>query len=199
MQFQGDANRFRSAYFGCKPDSFLMVQMPAIPGVRDKVVSGNSMVVRYISRGKVFGFLAHPLNHVLRPCPIIFLTYPTSIEVVNLRKTERVETFIEAKAVYLDHVLEGIIVDLSEGGCGYTASRSSGLAWPPLEPGMPVILDFVLGQNQERHVVDCEIVSFKKEIDTLRMGLRFQLGEDSPARLAVRRHVSTLTQFLRGN
>lgn len=197
MQFQGEDNRFRSAYFGCKPDSFLIVQMPGIPGIREKVVAGGNLVVRYMSRGMVYGFYAYPLNHVLRPCPLIFLSFPQTIEKVNLRKTERVETFIEAKAIYEDNIMEGLIIDLSEGGCGYTASRTSGLSWPAIEPGNILMLDFILGHEQERHVVETDVVTFRKEIDSLHLGLRFRYTQESPAREAVKRYVATLAQFLK--
>jgi len=196
MQFSSDPNRFRSQYFGCKPDAFVIVQMPGIPGIREKVVAGSSLVVRYMSRGTVYGFVSQPLTHVLRPCPMIFLSYPHAVEMVNLRKTERVDTFIEAQVIVDAYALSGLIVDLSEGGCGYTANRATCVGWPTLDSGRIVYLEFSLAQ-QERHLIEAEVVSFKKDIDTLRMGLRFRYSEDSPVRQAVQRYISTLNQFMK--
>ncbi|GAB7080257.1 flagellar brake protein [Megalodesulfovibrio paquesii] len=194
MQFAGDPNRFRSQYFGCKQDAFIIVQMPGVPGIREKVVAGTGLVVRYMSRGKIYGFMCHPLTHALRPCPMIFLSYPHSVETVNLRKTERVDVYLDAQVVAEQHTLSGLIVDLSEGGCGYTASRGACIGWPTLDPGNIVYLDFAPG-TQERHVIEAEVVSFKKDIDTLRMGLKFLYTEDSPVRQAVQRYIATLNQF----
>ena len=200
VQLKNERSRFKSQYLGMKPDEFLIIQMPGIPSVREAIMLRNvTLVVRFLIRGRVFGFESSVIGHVLKPSPMFFTTFPTSIESMNLRSTERVETFIEAEGVIQDQIVRGVILDLSAGGCRYTIDRSTGTRWPTMEPGDILRLRFDLGPNQGRVALDAEIVNAHTQVDKIRMGLKFLFEEDDfDLREAIDRYVKNISTFVHG-
>jgi len=193
--------RFKSVYYGMKPGEFLVVQMPGIPGIREKLLSQASLVVRFVIAGKVYGFKSSVLSHVTRPCPLIFITFPHSIETINLRSTERVDTFLAARGKMGDDALDGVILDLSAGGCRYVVNRTTGLAWPNIELGMNLTLAFTLdnGDGQHELQLDSEVVMAKKEVDKFNLGLRFSYTDENvKLKQTVQAYIDHMQRFMRG-
>ena len=172
-----DGVRFRSRYLGMKPGDFLILQMPGVPSIREKLISRCNLVVRFMSSGTVCGFESLVMSHTLKPCPLVFVAFPETIESLNLRTAERVDTFIEAEGVIGDQIVRGAILDLSAGGCRMTVDRSTGTRWPDIEPGEEMLLSFRLPNENRMLTVNAQIVMAKKEVDAIALGLKFAQDE----------------------
>lgn len=170
--------RFRTQYLGMKQGDFLILQMPGIPSVRDSIVARCNLIVRFLIRGKVFGFESTVINHVMRPVPLMFLSFPTTIETINLRRSERVDTFIEADGEIGGEVVRGVITDISTGGCCLTIDRSTGTRWPNVDPGKAMLLKFTLPNQSESLIVSSEVINANKNVDSIKAGLRFVKGQN---------------------
>ncbi|TVM17347.1 hypothetical protein DPQ33_09190 [Oceanidesulfovibrio indonesiensis] len=202
VQFEGEKARFKSAYYGQKPEEFLIIQMPGIPGIREKLLNGSGLVIRYFVSGRVYGFKAHSMGHVVRPCPLIFLSYPHSVESLNLRQNERVNTFLDAQGTIDDVTMQGVILDLSAGGCMLMVNRSTGVSWPNLDPGQIIHLEFALGKNEEPLRILSQTISARKDPERIRLGIKFILNTEKEADAAavkkLEKYIGTISGFLRG-
>lgn len=201
VQFEGEKARFKSTYYGQKPEEFLIIQMPGIPGIREKLLNGGRLVIRYLVGGRVYGFKAHSQGHVVRPCPLIFLSYPQSVESLNLRKSERVNTFLDAKGSIDGVIMDGVILDLSAGGCMLLVHRTTGIAWPSLDPGQIVHLEFSLGKDQEPTTILSQVISMRKDPERIRLGIKFILDaeKDKATIKALTTYIDNISDFLRGD
>lgn len=200
VQFEGEKARFKSAYYGQKPEEFLIIQMPGIPGIREKLMNGGRLVIRYLVGGRVFGFKAYAVGQVVRPCPLIFLSYPHSVESLNLRQSERVNTFLDAKGTIDDVSVDGVILDLSSGGCMLMVSRSTGVTWPSVEPGQILHLEFALSKDETPLTLLSQIISARKDLDRIRLGIKFLLDpeRDEPTIRMLVTYIDNISNFLRG-
>ena len=70
--------------------------------------------------GNVYGFRSISLGSTKSPYKITFLSYPDTIEVLNLRKTQRVSCFIPSVVALMDKDLHGVIADISREGARFS-------------------------------------------------------------------------------
>jgi hypothetical protein len=105
---------------GMKVGSFLMCELPSHEGT-SLGTTGATCQVRYLVHGKVVGFVAQVLKAQFSPEPLLFLSYPTTVKEVVLRKQERVRVNIDALARVPGRTerVNGIVRDLSATGCGF--------------------------------------------------------------------------------
>lgn len=192
--------RFKSVYWGMKPADFLIFKMPAsMPETRDLIFSRCNMIVRYIVDGKVHGFHTSVVGHVMNPTPMFFVTYPKTLEVINLRKTERVDTFIEAKGENEEMTSWGMILDLSEEGCLFSIDKATGLQWPPIEKGDEFELEFKLTNSPEPLVVHVEVVMIRKADEKADAGLRFHFSaDDDENKNHIAEYINAILEFKKG-
>lgn len=198
VQFSGEQARLKSQYLGMRTGEFLIVLMPGAPGIREKLALGGDMIVRFMIAGVVYGFKSSILGHVLKPCPMIFMSHPTVIETLNLRKSERVSVFLDAKGRIGGDVLLGMIVDLSSGGCRYTVQRSSGLTWPTMELGDKLVLETLVSGSAPVFLT-AELVSLKKDLDQIQLGLKFLYGDaDAESKTRIEEYIHNIQSFMKG-
>jgi hypothetical protein len=76
--------------------------------------------------GKVFGFQSSVLGHVSAPRQLTFLSYPISVEQINLRKHERIACTLPVTFGFSAFDRKGMISDLSCGGCRINSKIGKG-------------------------------------------------------------------------
>ncbi len=123
IQFPNEPSRHMFSLIGMDIHEILIAKPMAFPQVRHLMNEGVSVVVRYISNGKVFGFRSTIRGNVFQPLPMIFLSYPDRLETINLRKKERIYCYIPAQLLTEQAPLPGMVVDLSEGGCRWMSNN----------------------------------------------------------------------------
>src|SRR5208283_1999757 len=176
MQFQlGEKGQeFKAAGFlaGMISDEYLMIRVPAIPGILSRLNEGDPIVVRYVYAGNVYGFNSTILNYVQKPALIVFLAYPAAVETVNLRKAQRVECLFTATVNTDRGDYKAVIVDINEGGCrvclDHGASESSSF-----DIDQTIGLSFHLAGVVEEQVINGKIRVLKKDAQLSEMGIQF--------------------------
>lgn len=123
LQFPNEESRHMFSLIGMDIDEILIVKPKAFPQVLHLIEEGVSVVVRYLSNGKVFGFRSRILGKVVKPLPMVFLSYPDRLETINLRQKERIYCYLPAQLLTAQATLPGMVVDLSEGGCRWVSKN----------------------------------------------------------------------------
>lgn len=114
---------------GLRPERFLMCELPSHEGV-SLGTTGASCTVRYLAHGKVVGFVASVLKAQFSPEPLLFLSYPSAVKELTLRRQERVRINLDAVARLPDRSerFNGVVRDLSATGCGFATAVAPGVA-----------------------------------------------------------------------
>jgi len=115
--------RYKTAVVGWKTDYLVIIDMPILNGAYVNLVEGSSCIVRYIRCGDAYGFETKVIKNINDArLPLIYLSYPKSVEKISLRQHPRIQTRIPVQievAVEEEKRREvrGNILDLSVGGC----------------------------------------------------------------------------------
>ena len=202
VQIKGMESRFKSRYFGMKPDEFVIIQMPGVPSLKEKILSGCHMVVRFIHSGTIYGFEARVIGYALKPAPILFLSFPASVEAINLRNSQRIDTFLEVDGTINDNEIRGVIVDLSYGGCRFAVDRASGTRQIRVEPGDLVHIELRLSDKEKPFGVVGEAINAIVEANRIDVGLKFLFEDgdeaDASASFKIKSYVDNVIAFLDG-
>ena len=135
----------------------------------------EEVIVRYLHSGEVLGFRSRVLEQIERPFRLTFLSYPTTVERLNLRKSERVSCTLPATLNIGDKVLSGIVTDLSSGGCRATTSRvDQSLDQGALTPGSPVQMVIALPGMEGTTSINCLVRNANLARERAELGLEFQ-------------------------
>ena len=119
LEFKDKEKRINSFLVGAEHKKVVIVHLPALNEFRSRMSEGNYVVIRYVSLGNVRGFRSRILSVTLEPIPLVFLSYPHTIENVNLRKTKRVACYIPAAATFGQTAQKGMLTDINLSGCRF--------------------------------------------------------------------------------
>lgn len=119
LQFKGVKGFFPSYLIGMKPDVFLIIKSPTIITTENLLAEGSSLVVRYTFLGDVYRFKTDVLGSNHEPFKVTFLSYPSVVEKIEFRDTQRVQCFFPATLQYDKIEINGMITDISLGGCKF--------------------------------------------------------------------------------
>ena len=169
---KGDELKVASILVGIVPDEYFMIRIPAVPGVLSKLFEGAPITVRYVYAGNVYGFSSTVLSYTGKPALIVFMSYPTSVEMLNLRKAQRLECLLPAAIRISDKEFKGVILDISVGGCRvYTEYDESDYVDFDIEK--EIQLSFQLAGTAEDQVIGGRVQNVKKDNKLAELGIRF--------------------------
>jgi hypothetical protein len=147
---------------------------------------GDEVVVRMAVGSEVLGFHTKVLEAGSSGTALFMLAIPESVESLNLRKAERMSLFVLAD-VQLGHskpktpagsdlaLLQGILVNLSRGGCCLSTKRS-------LSVDEPIRLVFMLPGSRHSNRIDAKVL---RHMDHSRAGVFMHgLQFDAPSEQA---------------
>lgn len=126
LQFEGEEVSVKGVLAGLETDRVIMVRIPASDRIRDYLDQDRAVAVRYVVSNALHTFRSTVLKHTWHPFPLLFLSYPESIDRVDLRKSPRTDSFIRAKVFIGKEQHPGAMVDLSRAGCRLVVKFSSG-------------------------------------------------------------------------
>ncbi len=144
IHFAGETNSIKTEVVGFSNDNYVIVHAPLIPGIRQKALENNEIIVRYFNEGIVYGFKSNLINYLNKPEPLLFITYPNKIEKMELRKNRRVSCNIPAKIYIEDKDYQGLIVDISIQGCRIFIDGLKNSEINNFEQEEPIYLDLSL-------------------------------------------------------
>jgi c-di-GMP-binding flagellar brake protein YcgR len=171
-------SRTQTFFRGCKQDEYLILDYPQNDiGVPLALKDGMPCIIRFLHEGKAFAFQSE-IDKVLRyPYPFIFVTYPTELENLNLRDSERHN--VRFPGVYnhksadgtSKNDLPGVILDLSAKGCLFETVH-------PQNPDSIILVSFSLPNQKNIKNLAAKIRRVSKREETYRLGLMFMVSED---------------------
>ncbi len=193
IQFQGLKEISKTTLVGLERGLYLIVRTPPVPGTWTKLNKENHTIVRYLYKGTVYGFKCTLLAVMNEPFPLLFLSYPSDIETINLRKQERVECVIPAVARIAGSPCKGAVLDISQSGCSFAFNVQSGGS-PPVTPGDEIVLVIRLAGSAGERELSAKVMNVRKTGDRVITG-NFFTDADDAAMTAVEEYVSCLSEF----
>jgi len=120
-------DRFSTRLVGMLDPKYLILELPSIVKrgeLMDRLILNNALTIRMIcerTTGECLGFQTKVDAIVKHPYPLFFASFPLEIFTYELRREERLDTFLPAK-IYKDdgtNAITGTIADISKGGCRF--------------------------------------------------------------------------------
>ena len=172
VQFEGLGSS-RSRLVGMEPGNFLIILTPPIDNIGSKLYQKNHGIVRYLFSGRVYAFRSTLLSLIKEPYRLSILTYPTSIENINLRKHERISSLIAAEISVNGQLHEGIIADISNGGCSFEFNKSDQRAFPELKVLDEIVISMLLKETSGATVFNSTVRSVRMDKESMMVGIQF--------------------------
>ncbi|MBU1248369.1 MAG: flagellar brake protein [Proteobacteria bacterium] len=168
VETYGVKERIKCSLVGWSKEEFVALKAPLTPGIRSRVTTGSQLAIRYLHEGNLIGFRAEYIDFIARPFPLLFVSYPFRFEKHALRGNRRVGCNFLATVSVRGATYQGIILDISHGGCKFVFAVEGGL--PKLQKNEPVEGYFTLLGNPQTF-------PFKGSVATLEgYRLRGQVG-----------------------
>lgn len=180
--------RIKCRLIGVDDGNFLIFAVPktAQQSHGDVLVEGMACIIRSIIEGEAgqcIAFRSIITDIIKSPKHLLFVKYPSEIERFSLRKQQRVSIRVPATMTHRssvsDHQIEdslsfdGIILDLSAGGCRFK------LAWPTSN-GKLLLEDVFIyirfpGHPDKDAVVEGKVKSQSRDgLEHISVGIRFE-------------------------
>jgi hypothetical protein len=125
MQVDGMEEKFKSILIGIEAPVYLMVRMQIPTRFRTQIDKGTVFVVKYLYLGDVYGFKTKSLGSVEKPYKITFLSYPETVESLNIRRAQRVSCFIPATVEINKRHIRGLVMEISRSGTRFKISTDT--------------------------------------------------------------------------
>ena len=173
MQIEGMEEKFKSILIGIEAPTYLMVRMQIPSKFRSQIDRGTRFIVRYVYLGDVFGFSTKSLGSVDKPYKITFLSYPESVESLNIRKAQRVSCFIPATLDLEKRQLRGLVLEISKSGTRFKIATKIDLV-NELKINDPLKISFPLLGFEGIHIFKGIIKSINSDTNGLSLGIKFE-------------------------
>ncbi|HEX7927799.1 MAG TPA: PilZ domain-containing protein, partial [bacterium] len=150
-----------------------------------QLASGDEIVVRMAVESEVLGFKTRVAEVLQGSITMYLVMFPDHVETINLRKSERLSLFIPVNVNLRYggqksedfHMLQGVVVNLSRGGCCVTTKR-------PIDMNMEVRLHFTLPGEKHLFKVDGRVLRAGQKDSVFTQGVQFQRETENLPALA---------------
>lgn len=167
-QIQLDHGKHPSFFRGYSYPKYILLDGPTSHGSPVVAVSGAPYVVRFVSGGMVYGYDSMLMKQYTTPVNLWVMRYPDEIQTVNLRKSQRVSTFIPSTLTSAQGDVTGALIDISEGG-GLFSSPNRVEA----QSGQSAHMDMALPGGERVEGLECKICSIKSVNGKVLLGINF--------------------------
>ncbi|MDR1084955.1 MAG: flagellar brake protein [Deltaproteobacteria bacterium] len=165
-------SKWDTIFIGSKPGRYIVLEQPRVNGLPVKLDDNSKWSVNFINNGQIFNFSCEVIGSCFRPVPLVFLSYPASIETANLRNNKRYPVHIPVTVDRLDEtnvpeiLTKGLLLDLSWGGC-LVASTSE------IPPELKLLLNLYIDEQKTINGLQVEKKSGRNFQGTFYSGLSF--------------------------
>lgn len=173
LQPHDGLRRFRAVFSGLEVGRYVMLGSPTISSLRERLMKGAPMTVRYLHRGQVRGFRSAVVGMVSQPFPLLFLEYPWTIELLEMRRHGRVNCFLPVRTLHRDQLRAAVLLNLSESGCRLLLERDADLSFR-VELGEELQLRARFVDSLDETALEGQVRNLRDESGALNLGLRFQ-------------------------
>ncbi len=186
--------RFKSVLVGMQDQQYLIIHLPQPLSLGRELREGMDLILRYVHFGSVYGCMVTVRGLILKPFPLLFLSYPNQVECVELRKVKRVECMLPATATGARWKTNGMIRDISSGGVLFCAKTDPRHETPAVEIGEPILLTFPLLGMEGRREFSAKVRRITHDGEEKAMGVEF---EDLPPDIVgkIEAYVATISSY----
>lgn len=195
IQISSVKARLTSELIGLKPYEFMIIAMPLIPGILDQINENDQVIVRYERDGTIYGFEAYLIRHVVRPSPMLFITYPDVVESLELRGEKRIHSLVPCEIETKKIKKESLILDLSTGGCRISIDKGKNIKEDVFKVGDVLIINFSLPNISRDFSLIGKLRNVKSDQNKLILGLQFA-DMDQEARNNIQTYIENLIHYV---
>ncbi len=167
---EGVGKRFKSTFVGIEEDKYVILRAPS---VRDHLHLEKPVTVRYLHKGQVRGFRSQIVGVITFPYPLIFLSYPSTLELLDLRRHERIDSFMPATVYYEGAEAKCLLLNISLSGCRLLMAFNDMDNMPELGQGAEIALRVGLMGSDDDAIFDGIVNNAPKDEDKLYLGVEF--------------------------
>ena len=178
IQIEETNIRFKSNLVGVERDAYLIVKTPSISGIGNKITAGDTVIVRYLSEGSVFGFESTIEGSIVRPARLVFIKYPKFVECKSIRRFKRISCNIPSTGEINGAEFKGMIVDISKGGCRFSCQLHRRNDASSIKIDDDVDLSLKVMDSSENLYVMGTIRNLIQDSAHLNMGIQFNLEDE---------------------
>lgn len=148
---------------------FILIKMPLVAGLANKIYSSPSVVVKYRHKGSVFSFDSVITAYHAKPVPVLWLEFPDKLLHLELRTAPRFSCTIPAHINFKLGEFQGVMTDISKDGCRVRFFGSSTDISGKVSAGEQAVVSFSLGELGDV-MADLEIKNCSVQKDNMTIG-----------------------------
>jgi hypothetical protein len=176
IELEGSELKFDCAVIGYKKNQFIILTIPSHTSVPSQNVysllyNGNTATFYIMLNGKLSALKCNIIRFTMDPSPLLFLSFPTNCTILNLRQSLRVRCLFRAALRIDTYELNGMITDLSIGGCGFICPNSNTAKL--IEVDAPVSLECTQLTPANPIIIPAKVRSASPGTHSLRIGIKF--------------------------
>ncbi|QJT10870.1 flagellar brake domain-containing protein [Oceanidesulfovibrio marinus] len=178
IEIQGLGRRFKTIIIGGEVGQYIIVKPPQTRAGLEALLPGTLLTMRYImSRGRICGFQSE-VRQITRKSPrLLFISYPTTFEVLNLRRHDRVHCYQPVTFYVEAQEYSGHILNISTGGCLVTMPPSEEDTYMFAE-NAEAFLNFRKFESEDYSYVQGRIKKVMREHDHTNVAIEFDTLTD---------------------
>lgn len=172
ISFDQIGQPIKAALIGMEVDNYLILRFPRLSWLSDLLYEGNTVTVKFTSRGKVFAFQSVLVGRFLKNnLSLVLIHYPEDLEMYDARNYPRIQCYVPSETIIGKEVCSSLVLDVSAGGC------LLGLIDPPddleLKPDDQVsVVASVLGV-EGKQTFEGVVTSVRRKDQAMELGVRF--------------------------
>ncbi|MFV0347347.1 MAG: flagellar brake protein [Halodesulfovibrio sp.] len=194
MSLNGSEGKHGTELIGLNPYEYLILKMPLVPGIRNRMMPGEGLTIRYMFQGTIIGFKTHVINHISKPSSLVFVEFPDTLEQYELRSDKRLKCIIPTEVHSAHGVHKAAIVDLSAGGCKICFEVKSSDAVRKLDSEEMLVIKSSLFTGEDE-MLSCVCRNVEIDKSTMTVGAAFSDLDPGVSR-RLKEYIETVSTFL---
>lgn len=178
IEIQGLGRRFKTTLIGGEVGQYIIVKPPQTRAGMEALLPGTLLTLRFVmSRGRICGFQSEVRQITRKPPRLLFISYPATFEVLNLRKHDRVHCYQPVTFYVEAQEHSGHIMNISTGGCLITMPPL-GSHMADFSEGSEAFLNFRKFESEDYSYVQGRIKKAMHERDHTKVAIEFDTLTD---------------------
>ncbi len=196
IEFTGTDLRLNGHLLGQRHKHYLIIGLPSTSSLKGMLLPNSLVTIRYIVDGTAYGFNGEIINFISKPEAIVFVEYPEKVESLQIRKSQRISTNIPTVAELNDRKIEGVIIDLSSGGCRMMFHEDDhDFLKTNIKGDEELNIKFYALEEKNNYEATGKITSIADVDKRFTFGLKFS-EKDSAVSDMVQKYIDKLSRFL---
>ncbi len=194
LDFLWPGKKYWAEFIGMKRGRYLLLHPPVNAKTLDNYKRDTQATIRYVHKDyHVCGFTCWVQQLIVKPVPLLFLSFPKVVEVLNMRRHDRTSSVVPVTVYHNEKECRGFIVNISRGGCRIVVKNGDGKTLP--EQGEEIFSSFRLLEAEQDVYAMGLVRSVEQNGDKVSLGVQFKdLAEDVAQ--AIERFVASLQEYL---